>query len=150
MTAKTDIVATAVAAGKFNTLAAALEAAELIETLQGDGPFTVFAPLDEAFAKLPSGTVETLLQPENQDQLRDVLLYHVVAGQTLMAADVVNADEAETAQGEAIAIAIEDGKVILNGSVAVVKTDIKATNGVIHVLDGVLLPSGDESEGDGM
>ena len=133
-----DIVDTAVAAGSFTTLAAALEAAGLIDTLKGDGPFTVFAPTDEAFAKLPAGTVEDLLKPENKDQLIAVLTYHVVAGK-VMAADVVNLTEAETVQGSKIAIKVDGGKVMINDA-TVVQTDIEASNGVIHVIDTVILP----------
>ncbi len=133
-----DIVDTAVEAGTFNTLAAALTAAELVDTLKGDGPFTVFAPTDEAFAKLPEGTVDNLLKPENKDQLIAVLTYHVVPGE-VMAADVVNLTEAPTVNGASIPVAVMDGKVML-GEVAVTATDIDASNGVIHVIDGVLLP----------
>jgi uncharacterized surface protein with fasciclin (FAS1) repeats len=137
---KKDIIATAKAAGQFNTLATALTEAELVETLQGEGPFTVFAPTDEAFKKLPSGTVESLLQEENREQLRGILLYHVVSGK--VASDkVVEMDEAETVQGSAISIKVEDGKVMLNDNAQVVKPDVEASNGLIHVIDGVLLPS---------
>jgi uncharacterized surface protein with fasciclin (FAS1) repeats len=139
--AQKDIVDTAVAAGSFNTLATALTEAELIETLKGDGPFTVFAPTDDAFAKLPSGTLETLLKPENSDQLKSILLYHV-AGAKAMAADVIEMDEVETVQGEAVSIEVRDGKVFLNDNVQVIKPDVSASNGVIHVIDGVLIPSG--------
>ncbi len=141
MSGEKDIVATAVAAGQFNTLAAALKAGDLVETLQGEGPFTVFAPTDEAFAALPSGTIETLLKPEAKGQLQEILKYHVVSGE-VMASDVVNLTEAETVQGEAIEIAVVDGKVMLNDTVEVIKTDVKASNGVIHVIDGVLIPNG--------
>ena len=135
-----DIVDTAVAAGSFKTLAAALQAAGLVETLKGAGPFTVFAPTDEAFAKLPAGTVEGLLKPEAKDKLAGILTYHVVAG-NVKAADVVKLSSAKTVNGKEVTIAVKDGKVILNGNVEVVKTDIAATNGTIHVIDGVLLPS---------
>ena len=133
-----DIVDTAVEAGTFNTLAAALTAADLVDTLKGEGPFTVFAPTDEAFAKLPEGTVEDLLKPENKDQLVAVLTYHVVPGK-VMAADVVGLSEAPTVNGAMIPVSVMDGTVML-GDVAVTATDIEASNGVIHVIDGVLLP----------
>ena len=135
-----DIVDTAVEAGQFQTLAAALTAAGLVDTLKGDGPFTVFAPTDEAFAKLPEGTVEMLLQPENKDQLIAVLTYHVVPG-AVAAADVVNLDSATTVNGEDIAIAVEDGAVRIDNA-TVVAADIEASNGIIHVIDTVILPSG--------
>ncbi|WP_439621260.1 fasciclin domain-containing protein [Gemmata sp.] len=135
---KKDIVEVAVEAGKFKTLAAALKAAGLVDTLKGEGPFTVFAPTDEAFAKLPAGTVESLLKPENKDKLVAVLTYHVVAGK-VMAADVVKLTEAKTVQGGKVTIAAKDGKVMVNGA-NVVTTDIKAKNGVIHVIDAVILP----------
>ncbi|MFW6076487.1 MAG: fasciclin domain-containing protein [Hyphomicrobiales bacterium] len=133
-----DIVDTAVEAGQFTTLAAALEAAGLVETLKGPGPFTVFAPTDEAFARLPDGTVETLLQPENRDQLTAILTYHVVPG-SVMAADVVELDEAETVNGEMVNITVSGDTVMVNDA-TVVSTDIAATNGVIHVVDAVILP----------
>lgn len=136
--AKKDIVATAVDAGSFKTLAAALQAGGLVETLQGAGPFTVFAPTDEAFAKLPKGTVENLLKPENKAQLVAILTYHVVPGK-VMAADVVKIKEAATVNGKKLAVQVEDGKVSVGGS-NVVKTDIGCTNGVIHVVDAVILP----------
>ena len=142
---KADIVDTAVAAGQFNTLAAALEAAGLVDTLKSDGPFTVFAPTDDAFAKLPEGTVETLLQPENKDQLTDILLYHV-DDRNLAAADIpvgsnyfkpVLASERLCISKSSDGVMIADG----TGSMAnVVIADIKADNGVIHVIDKVLLP----------
>ena len=135
-----DIVDTAVAAGQFQTLAAALTAAGLVDTLKGDGPFTVFAPTDEAFAKLPEGTVEMLLQPENRDQLIAVLTYHVVPG-AVAAADVVNLDSATTVNGESVTIAVEDGSVRIDNA-TVVAADIEASNGIIHVIDTVILPSG--------
>ena len=131
-----NIVETAVAAGTFNTLVAALEAAGLDVALTGDGPFTVFAPTDEAFGKLPEGTVEALLN--DIPTLTDILLYHVVDGHVL-AADVAGLSSATTLQGEAISIEAMGG-VMLNGSSNVVTTDILATNGVIHVIDEVLLP----------
>ena len=133
-----DIVDTAVAAGQFNTLAAALDAAGLIETLKGDGPFTVFAPTDEAFAKLPEGTVENLLQPGNRDQLIAILTYHVVAGK-VQAADVVKLDQATTVNGADVTITVADTGVQVD-SANVIATDIGASNGVIHVIDSVILP----------
>lgn len=134
-----DIVETAVAAGSFNTLAAALNAAGLVETLQGSGPFTVFAPTDAAFAALPEGTVENLLKPENIDQLRAVLTYHVVAGEVL-AEDVVTLDEATSVQGDTIDISLADGSVKVDQA-NVIQTDVRASNGVIHVIDQVILPN---------
>lgn len=131
-----DIVDTAVAAGSFNTLATALKAADLVETLKGKGPFTVFAPTDDAFKKLPAGTLEKLLA--DKAQLTKVLTYHVVAGK-VMAADVVKLSEAKTVEGSPVRIAVKDGKVKLNDA-NVVKTDVGASNGVIHVLDTVILP----------
>lgn len=133
-----DIVDTAVSAGSFETLAAALGAAGLVETLKGAGPFTVFAPTDEAFAKLPEGTVDTLLKPENKDQLTAVLTYHVVPG-AVMAADVVKISEADTVNGAEIDIAVKDGTVMINNA-KVTAADVSASNGVIHVIDTVLLP----------
>jgi len=135
---KKDIVDTAVAAGSFKTLATALTSAGLIETLKGDGPFTVFAPSDEAFAKLPAGTVEDLLKPENKEKLVAILTYHVVPGK-VMAADVVKLTEATTVQGTTVDIKTADGKVMVDGA-QVVKTDIETTNGVIHVIDSVIMP----------
>lgn len=137
-----DIVDTAVSAGSFNTLAAALKAAGLVDALKGEGPFTVFAPTDEAFAKLPAGTVETLLKPENKQQLISVLTYHVVSGD-VKAAQVVNLKAAETLNGQRVDIKVSDGKVAID-SANVVKTDIQCDNGVIHVIDSVILPSGDD------
>ena len=136
-----DIVDTAVGAGTFKTLAAALGAADLVATLKGAGPFTVFAPTDEAFAKLPAGTVETLLKPENKDKLKEILLLHVVPG-TVYAADVVKLTEAKTAGGKTVSISTEGGVKVgtATGKANVVKTDIKASNGVIHVIDAVILP----------
>lgn len=128
-----DIVQVAVNAGSFNTLAAALKAADLVETLQGEGPFTVFAPTDEAFAKLPAGTVENLLKPENKDKLVAILTYHVVAGK-VMAGDLLNATEAKTVNGAAAPIGLRIG------DANVIKADVRASNGVIHVIDTVLLP----------
>ena len=136
--AQGDIVDVAVSAGQFNTLAAALQAADLVSTLQGEGPFTVFAPTDEAFAALPEGTVESLLKPENRDQLISILTYHVVAGK-VMAADVVSLTEAATVNGSDVAIKVVDGNVLINDA-TVVAADVEATNGVIHVVNKVILP----------
>src|SRR6187431_296423 len=133
-----DIVETAVAAGSFTTLAKALEAAGLVETLKGAGPFTVFAPTDEAFAKLPAGTLEALLKPENKPKLRRILTSHVVAGK-VMAADVIKISSAKAVSGDTLTIATRDGGVTVDGA-KVVKTDISATNGVIHVIDSVIVP----------
>jgi len=135
---KKDIVDTAVGAEAFTTLVAAVKAAGLVETLKGDGPFTVFAPTDEAFGKLPEGTVETLLKPENKDKLIAVLTYHVVPGK-VMAADVVKLKNAKTVQGGEVDIVVADGKVKVDDA-NVVKTDIECSNGVIHVIDAVILP----------
>jgi uncharacterized surface protein with fasciclin (FAS1) repeats len=132
-----DIVDTAVA-GHFNTLVAAVKAAGLVDTLKGPGPFTVFAPTDEAFAKLPPGTLESLLKPENREKLRKILTYHVVAG-NVMAKDVVKLQSAKTVEGGTLAIKIAGGGVMVNDA-HVRKTDIIASNGVIHVIDTVLLP----------
>ena len=139
MSGEMDIVDTAVAAGNFSTLAAALDAADLIPTLKGDGPFTVFAPTDEAFAKLPAGTVESLLKPENRNQLVAILTYHVVAGK-VMAKDFVNLSEATTVNGSDISIMVEDGKVRINDA-TVIAADVATSNGVIHVVDTVILPN---------
>ncbi len=133
-----DIVDTAVGAGEFTTLAAALEAADLVSTLKGEGPFTVFAPTDAAFAKLPAGTVETLLKPENKQRLVDILTYHVVPGK-VMAADVVGLDEAKTVNGKMIDVEVEGDAVKVNQA-NVTATDVTASNGVIHVIDQVILP----------
>jgi uncharacterized surface protein with fasciclin (FAS1) repeats len=132
-----DIVDTAVGAKQFTTLVAAVKAAGLVETLKGDGPFTVFAPTDAAFEKLPEGTVESLLKPENKDKLIAVLTYHVVPGK-VMAKDVVGLSKAKTVQGKEISIAVGDGVKVDNANV--VKTDIVCSNGVIHVIDAVILP----------
>lgn len=137
-----DIVETAVSAGSFNTLAAALKAAGLVEALQGEGPFTVFAPTDDAFAKLPEGTVESLLKPENKEQLIAVLTYHVVSG-NVKAAQVVKLKNADTLNGQRVDIKVADGKVKVDNA-NVVKTDIECDNGVIHVIDSVILPSSDD------
>jgi len=132
-----NIVETAAAAGSFTTLLAAAEAAGLVDVLQSEGPFTVFAPTDEAFAALPEGTVEALLA--DPDALREILLYHVVAGRVL-ASDVVGLNSAETVQGSSIAISIDGDTVVLNGAANVVAVDVEASNGVIHVIDAVILP----------
>jgi uncharacterized surface protein with fasciclin (FAS1) repeats len=133
-----DIVDTAVAAGQFKTLAAALQAAGLVETLKGAGPFTVFAPTDEAFAKLPKGTVEELLKPENKAKLTAILTYHVVAGK-VMAADVVKLKDAKTVQGGSVKVSTMGNTVMIDNA-HVVKADIAASNGVIHVIDTVIMP----------
>lgn len=133
-----DIVETAVGAGSFDTLVAAVQAAELVDVLQSEGPFTVFAPTDEAFAALPEGTLESLLKPENKDQLVHILTYHVIPGK-VMAADVVNLDKAVTVQGQEIKITVADGSVKINDA-NVTATDIMTSNGVIHVIDKVILP----------
>jgi uncharacterized surface protein with fasciclin (FAS1) repeats len=132
-----DIVDTAVA-GKFNTLAAAVKAAGLVKTLKGPGPFTVFAPTDAAFAKLPAGTLESLLKPENKAKLQSILTYHVVSGK-VMAADVVKLTSAKTVEGGSVTIKTGNHGVMVNDA-TVTKTDIAASNGVIHVIDTVLLP----------
>lgn len=137
--AKMDIVDTAVAAGSFKTLAAALQAAGLVDTLKGKGPFTVFAPTDDAFAKLPPGTVETLLKPENKEKLKAILLYHVVAGD-VTSGQVVKLTSAKAVNGQEVKISVVDGTVMINDA-KVVKADIAASNGVIHVIDTVLLPA---------
>ncbi|WP_371833421.1 fasciclin domain-containing protein [Ferirhizobium litorale] len=136
--AEKDIVDTAAAAGQFKTLAAALDAAGLVATLKGEGPFTVFAPTDEAFAQLPAGTVEELLKPENKEKLVAVLTYHVVPGK-VMAADVTKLDEADTVNGKAIDVQVEGSAVKVNDA-NVTATDIAASNGVIHVIDKVIMP----------
>jgi uncharacterized surface protein with fasciclin (FAS1) repeats len=132
-----DIVATADGAGTFKTLLTAATKAGLVETLQGPGPFTVFAPTDAAFAALPAGTLDKLLA--DPAQLKKVLLYHVVSG-SVKAADVVMLTSAKSVEGSAIAISVKDGKVYLNGTAQVTATDIMASNGVIHVIDKVILP----------
>jgi uncharacterized surface protein with fasciclin (FAS1) repeats len=136
-----NIVDTAVEAGKFKTLAAALGAAGLVDAVKGPGPFTVFAPSDEAFAKLPKGTVETLLKPENKDKLKAILTYHVVPGK-VMAKDVLGVKGAKSLNGQRIDVKVDGGKVMVDGA-QVVATDIACTNGVIHVIDSVILPSED-------
>ncbi len=135
-----DIVDTAVAAGTFTTLVAAVTAADLGETLKGEGPFTVFAPTDAAFAALPAGTVDELVKPENKDKLTAILTYHVMAGK-VMAADIAGKTlEPATVNGEALHVDATSG-VTVNGA-AVVTADIECTNGVIHVIDAVLMPKG--------
>ena len=135
---KKDIVDTAIADGNFTTLVAALQAADLVETLRGEGPFTVFAPTDTAFAKLPAGTLDSLLEPRNKSKLAGILTYHVVSGK-VMAADVVNLTSASTVNGKAVMIAVEGHTVMVNNA-KVTQTDIECSNGVIHVIDAVLLP----------
>tara|TARA_R110002049_G_scaffold27321_4_gene94466 strand:+ start:4006 stop:4494 length:489 start_codon:yes stop_codon:yes gene_type:complete len=132
------VVEVAVKTDGFKTLVAAVTAADLAETLSGDGPFTVFAPTDEAFGKLPDGTLEELLKPENKDKLVSILKYHVVAGK-VMAKDVVKLEEAKTVQGSMVQIKVSDGTVMLDKA-KVIKTDIPCKNGVIHVIDKVILP----------
>ena len=136
--AKGDIVDTAMSAGMFNTLVAAVKQAELVETLKSEGPFTVMAPTDEAFAKLPAGTVETLLKPENKSKLVEILTYHVIP-MDVKAADALEAGEAETVQGGTLTFSVEGEQAMVNG-VKIIKTDISATNGTIHVIDEVLMP----------
>ena len=133
-----DIADTAVSAGKFNTLAKALQTAGLVDTLKGKGPFTVFAPTDAAFAKLPAGALDDLLKPENKEKLTKVLTYHVVAGM-VMAKDVMKMQSAKTLNGEDVKISTKGGKVYVNDA-HVVQPDVKASNGVIHVVDTVLMP----------
>jgi uncharacterized surface protein with fasciclin (FAS1) repeats len=135
-----DIVDTAVAAGSFTTLAKALTAADLVSTLKGPGPFTVFAPTDAAFAKLPAGTLDNLLKPENKEKLRRILTFHVVPGE-VRAADVVKLQSAKAVSGDTITVKVRDGKVHVDDA-NVTKTDIRASNGVIHVIDTVILPKG--------
>lgn len=133
-----DVVDTAVEAGSFNTLVAAVQAAGLVETLKGDGPFTVFAPTDEAFAALPEGTVESLLKPENKDQLIAILTYHVVPGK-VMSGDLSDDMTAATVQGGEITIDLDNG--VMVNDATVVTADVEAGNGVIHVIDKVILPA---------
>ena len=139
-TAKKDIVDTAVNAGSFETLVAAVQAAGLVDTLKGDGPFTVFAPTDEAFAALPEVTVESLLLPENIDQLVAILTYHVVPGK-VMSTDLSDDMEATTVQGESVTIDLDNGVMVEKATV--VSADIETSNGVIHVIDTVILPGAD-------
>jgi|SRR5271157_162920 len=136
--AKSDIVDTAVAAGSFKTLAAALKAADLIDALKGEGPFTVFAPTDEAFNKLPAGTVEDLLKPGNKARLQSILKYHVVSGK-VTAKQVMKMNSAQTLDGQSVNIRVNNGAVMVNDA-TVTKADIQCSNGVIHVIDTVLLP----------
>ncbi|MCJ2377075.1 fasciclin domain-containing protein [Vibrio sp. ZSDZ34] len=136
---KKDIVDVAASNDAFSTLVAAVKAADLVDTLKSEGPFTVFAPTNEAFAKLPEGTLESLLMPENKDQLVAILTYHVVSG-TVMAAEVINLTKATTVQGQDLTIKAMDGKVMIDNAM-VTATDVKANNGVIHVIDTVLIPN---------
>jgi uncharacterized surface protein with fasciclin (FAS1) repeats len=136
--ANKDIVDTAVAAGSFKTLAKALQAADLVETLKGKGPYTVFAPTDEAFAKLPAETLNDLLKPENKQKLQRILTYHVVPGR-VASADVVTLRTAKAVSGDTIDIKANGGSVMVDNA-RVVKTDVQASNGVIHVIDSVILP----------
>lgn len=140
---KTTVVDVAASNKQFSTLVTAVKAAGLVETLKSEGPFTVFAPTNAAFKKLDKGTLEMLLKPENKETLQQVLTYHVVPAKA-MAADVVKLDSVKTVQGSAVSIKVTDEGVMLNDDVAVTKTDIKADNGVIHVIDTVLLPPSDE------
>lgn len=133
-----DIVDTAVAAGSFKTLVAAVGAADLVETLKGTGPFTVFAPTDDAFAKLPAGTVESLILPENKAKLVEILTHHVVAGK-VTAADVMGLKSATTVAGKSINIAVHNGQVKIDDA-TVATADVHCTNGVIHIVDSVILP----------
>ncbi|PPB80759.1 putative surface protein with fasciclin (FAS1) repeats [Albidovulum inexpectatum] len=135
--ASKDIVDTAVAAGSFNTLVAAVQAAGLVDTLKGPGPFTVFAPTDEAFAKLPEGTVENLLKPENKDTLVAILTYHVVPGK-VMSGDLQDGMKAATVQGSDVTISLMGGAKVNDANI--VQADIEASNGVIHVIDSVIMP----------
>ena len=133
-----DIVDTAVAAGSFQTLVAAVQAAGLVDTLKGEGPFTVFAPTDEAFAALPAGTVENLLKPENKDQLTAILTYHVVPGK-VMSTDLQDDMKAATAQGGEVTIDLDNGPMVNDANI--VTPDVSADNGVIHVIDKVIMPA---------
>ncbi len=135
---KHSIVETAISAGGFETLVAALKAADLVETLEGEGPFTVFAPTDEAFDKLPAGTLENLLKPHSKSQLQAILTYHVVPGRAA-AAEVTKMDSAKTVLGQSLTIKVKDGKVMVDGA-TVTQTDIDCSNGLIHVIDGVVMP----------
>nr|WP_134682155.1 fasciclin domain-containing protein [Paracoccus ravus] len=134
---KPDIVDTAVGAGNFSTLVAAVQAAGLVETLKGEGPFTVFAPTDAAFAALPAGTVDTLLKPENKDQLVSILTYHVVPG-SVMSSDLKDGMTAQTVQGGSVKIALGAGAMVNDANIT--QADIAASNGVIHVIDKVIMP----------
>jgi len=135
---KKDIVDTAITAKSFSTLVAALKAGDLVDVLRGEGPFTVFAPTDDAFAKLPEGTLESLLKPENKAKLQSILTYHVVPGR-YMAADVVKMNSAKTVNGQSFMVSNSYGKVMVDNA-TVIKTNVKASNGVIHVIDSVILP----------
>ena len=135
---KSDIVSLAAGNDDLSTLVAAVKAAGLVETLQGTGPFTVFAPTNEAFAALPEGTLTSLLKPENKDQLVAILTYHVVSGK-VMSTDLSNGQKAATVNGEMIKVKLADGKAMINGA-TVVAADVKASNGVVHVIDQVILP----------
>ena len=135
---KMDVVDTAVNAGSFNTLVAAVKAADLVDTLKGEGPFTVFAPTDEAFAKLPAGTLDDLLKPENKAKLQAILTYHVVSGK-VMAKDVMTMKEAKTVNGESVMISMDANTVMIDNA-KVVQADVECSNGVIHVIDTVILP----------
>ncbi|KAA5544403.1 fasciclin domain-containing protein [Roseiconus nitratireducens] len=137
-TAEKTIVETAASLDQFSTLVAAVKAAGLVDTLSGKGPFTVFAPTNEAFAALPDGTVETLLKPENKEKLVSILTYHVVPG-SVMAKDVVELDSAKTVQGSSVDIEVKDGAVMIDKA-KVIKPDVKCSNGVIHVINKVILP----------
>jgi len=135
---KMDIVDTAVSAEDFDTLVTAIKAADLVETLKGEGPFTVFAPTDKAFANLPHGTLDDLLKPQNKHKLASILTYHVVPGK-VMASDVVKLSHAKTVNGQSVNIQVIGGTVMIDNA-KVIKTDIKCSNGVIHVIDAVILP----------
>lgn len=134
-----NIVETAVNHGSFNTLVTAVKAAELVDTLSGKGPFTVFAPLDDAFAALPEGTVETLVKPENKEKLQGILTYHVIAGK-VMSSDLTDGMKAKTVNGEEVTIHLKDGKVLVNGA-EVVLADVETDNGVVHAINKVIMPS---------
>ena len=136
---KKDIVDTAIQAGSFETLTKALQAADLVDTLKGEGPYTVFAPTDEAFAKLPPGTLEDLLKPENKEKLAAILTYHVVSGR-IVAEDAMKMSSVRTVNGKELALRFENGKLMINGTATVTQADLHCTNGVIHVVDSVLLP----------
>ena len=140
-----DIVDTAVGAKKFSTLVAAVQAAGLVDTLKGDGPFTVFAPTDDAFKKVPESALKDLLKPENKSKLQAILKFHVVSGK-VMAADVVKLSKAKTVQGQEVKIEVKGDTVMVNGA-KVLKTDIACKNGVIHVIDTVIMPKADGSAG---
>ena len=137
--AEKTIVETAMGAGSFDTLVAAVKKADLVETLSGKGPFTVFAPTDDAFAALPDGTLDTLLMDKNKAKLAEILTYHVVSGK-VPASKVVKLTSADTVAGKPVTIMVENDTVMLNGTVKVTKTDIMCSNGIIHVIDAVLLP----------